>query len=182
MFLLAHAEESWLLNLIVNHLSIMSAPVFFLELWWHETVSETGKNPKSCASFVCRQQHGVETQTSNSFIGWRSQKRRFWVDVKTLLATYANTYCINVYIFIYTQIIVLNLNIYIYTYTHPFVNLCVYYIYDYICVSNVSMYLLKDLKPPQRGSDKSSTLRSFSQFCYGVVILGLHPACTLARV
>lgn len=136
------------------------------------------EKPKSCASFVCRQQHGVETQTSNSFIGWRSQKRRFWVDVKTLLATYTNTYCINVYI--YTQIIVLNLNIYIYIHIHLWIY--VYIIYDYICVSNVSMYLLTDLKPAQRGSDTSLTLRSFSQFCYGVVILGLHPACTLARV
>lgn len=139
------------------------------------------EKPKSGASFVCRQQHGVETQTSNSFIGWRSQKRRFWVDVKTLLATYTNTYCINVCIYIHK--LLFWIWIYIYIHTHPFVNLCVYYIWWlYMCISNVSMYLLKDLKPPQRGSDKSLTLRSFSQFCYGVVILGLHPACTLARV
>lgn len=88
------------------------------------------EKPKSCASFVCRQQHGVETQTSNSFIGWRSQKRRFWVDVKTLLATYTNTYCINVYI--YTQIIVLNLNIYIYTYTSICEFMCILYMIIYV--------------------------------------------------
>ena len=90
------------------------------------------EKPKSCASFVCRQQHGVETQTSNSFIGWRSQKRRFWVDVKTLLATYTSTYCINVYIYIYTNYC-FEFE-YIYIHTHPFVNLCLYYIWLYMCI------------------------------------------------